>query len=267
MVKTSKSSLFGTCEFAHTVYDAADLVIATICGHGSLTTIPTTEAGAIAAYEAANPDKHRVTVYTYDSLGRRIEERTDVGSTLEQKRLIFYDSLNRVVRTIGNYVVQGSSQAGKWWWNGTYWQYNTTTATQVSQGTYNDQNSIEDLEYNELGQVRLKRDATGQVTLYAYDDAGRVKKIIQHASDPDYFESGVEFQTLDSTVRISGDSYPEISDNDQDLITKYVYDEAGNIIKKRLNPDTSYEQATVYAYDGRNRVKQEDINPVTDEER
>ncbi len=56
MVKTQKSSLFGSCQVSYTVYDDAGNVVATICNYENSGAAPTTAEAAAELYDAGAPD-------------------------------------------------------------------------------------------------------------------------------------------------------------------------------------------------------------------
>jgi YD repeat-containing protein len=89
-----------------------------------------------------------------------------------------------VWRTIDHYQPQGTSAPGDWVWANNQWEY--SPGNPVSHGSDNTGNIIADTDYNDLGLVRLRRDALGSVTLYGYDDAGRLVKTVQNAATPDH---------------------------------------------------------------------------------
>ncbi|MBK9121511.1 MAG: RHS repeat-associated core domain-containing protein [Chloroflexi bacterium] len=268
VIKTVRSSLFGSCLVSETYYDDAGNVTATVCGHSSLD-LGTTYAQLDSVYDPNDPDKHRVTKYAYDPLGRRIEERTDVGSPFEQKHYTAYDALDRVTRTIRNVKPSTTSwlDAAQWVWDATQSRWETATGTAISHGTRNDENLIEDFEYNELGQIRLKRDTLGNVTLYGYDNVARVDKVIESVSKPNFFITGNSVEdppeepapTLQERLTLS--SYLASADPDKDIITKLKYDGAGNRISLRRFTDTDPIETTIdTTYDKMNRVLTETVN-------
>lgn len=215
VVKTQKSSLFGTCEFSYTVYDDTGNVVATVCGPQN-TTAPTTVAAAEAMYDVNDSVKkyNRVTVHEYDELGRRFKTTSNAGMDIEQTNLTVYDVANRVIRNISNYVADVSVP-------------NPFTAahTAFDHGTEENENLVTDTVYNERNLVRKQTDVLGTVTLMGYDDAGRLVKTVRSASSPSY----------DNSYGVSGDpdlsAYTVSSNLDEDLITEQVYDSAGNLVK------------------------------------
>jgi RHS repeat-associated protein len=252
VIKTQKSSLLGSCQFSYTVYDAAGNVLATVCSRQN-TTPPTTVAEALAMYDANDPvKKHtRVTTFEYDSLGRRVKTTANDGAAFARTALTFYDALDRVWRTIDHYQPQGTSAPGDWVWANNQWEY--SPGNPVSHGSDNTANLIADTDYNDLGLVRLRRDALGSVTLYGYDDAGRLVKTVQNAATPGYNN---DFSGASPDPDLS--EYSEnTSSPDKDLITVQVYDAAGNLIKT-IDPLGS---VTVMIYDALNRPFKTIRNP------
>lgn len=245
VVTTRRTSLFGGCEFSHTVYDPSGLVLATVCGPTSTT--PTTVADAQQMYVTNN--QNTVTTYEYDTLGRRIKVNNNdgTGSSNKQTTFTFYDALDRVIRVIANYVnpVVGSTPTyaapGDWYWNaaGSVWKDGTGVTigngTNPNDGTLNTQNVINDTVYNRAGNVRKQIDALGNVTLYGYDSAGRVVKTVRSASWPDYnneYVTDAFGHSPDPDLSEYGTgSYPLSSAPDQDIITTVQYNANGQPVK------------------------------------
>jgi len=213
--RTKQSATFGSCISAEAVHDGAGNVIASLCNYDPGTNPdPTTVAQALMLYNPALPDKNRVTVNVYDALGRRIQTTTDAGAPYALTTLTVYDSLSRIVRTISSYV---PSQ--------TILDPYTHTRADFSHGPNSDQNLITDTTYNERGFVKTQIDVLGNITLYGYDDAGRLIETIAFASQPGY----------DNSYGSHGDpslsQYTTSSAPDQDLISANQYDPVGNLVK------------------------------------
>ena len=60
-----------------------------------------------------------------------------------------YDALSRVQRTIGNYVVQGSSAPGEWVWDSGAARWEDGANNAISFGTEQNENLLSDTRYNE----------------------------------------------------------------------------------------------------------------------
>lgn len=232
VIKRQRSSLFGTCSFNYSVYDDASNVIATVCSQQSVTP-PTSIAEAEALYDAGDPDdKHnRVTVFTYDTLGRRVATRSDASAAFEQTQITAYDTLSRVIRTIGNYVSDVSITHPY-----------TASHSAFDHGSDNTENLVTDTAYNERSLVRKTVDVLGNVTLFGYDAAGRVIKTVRNASNGSY----------DNTFAGDADlsAYVPAEDADLDIISETVYDANGNIVQ-RID---SLGVSDFTVYDGLNRV-------------
>ncbi len=232
VTKTQQSSNFGNCDISYTVYDTAGNVVASICNYDpGMSGDPTTAAEAVALYNASFPDKNRVTTHEYDTMGRRVKTTLNDGASFKQTTLTFYDALNRVARTISNYVNQSGGAAespGLWVWStaNSRWEKSATDTTAISHGTDNNQNVIADIAYNARGMVRLQRDALGNVVLLGYDDAGRLVKTVQSASQPAY-NNDYSGASPDPTLG----SYSPSANVDKDIISSQTYDKAGNLVK------------------------------------
>jgi YD repeat-containing protein len=243
--KGHQSSLLGSCKFSHTFYDDANRVTATVCGTADL---PTTPYTLETLYDNNNPDKYRVTMYEYDTMGRRTRERTNVGSPYEQTRVLFYDSLSRIIKSVANLQPQTTpwSDVGQWYWRLDIERWANATGSAISHGSLNDQNLPEEFQYNELGKVRLKRDTSGQATIYGYTGKGNLRREIKYAKTPDYFTKAPIPSLAD---RISLANYPlDTTIVDADIETLYTYDGASRITSiDRVRIDaTQYETRTEY---------------------
>ncbi len=230
--KTQQSSNFGSCEVSFTLYDAAGNVLASICNFNG--TEPTTVTQAVDLFQAATPEKNRVTTHAYDSLGRRwktsnyytINQRT----VLQRTSLTLYDALGRVRRSIDNYVAQDTSAPGNWVFDGGQWRQERG-GTPITFGDDNNHNLIADTAYNARGLVRRRQDALGNVTLYGYDPADRLVKTVQNASVEGYNN---DYVGADADPDLS--AYPGLAHTlsqlaDRDIITAQGYDPAGNLVR------------------------------------
>ena len=218
ILKTQKSSLFGSCEVSYTVYDLAGSVVASICNYDNNGAAPTTAAEAAALYDLAEPGKNRVTTYTYDPLGRRIETVTNAGDGAHavhaQTTLTVYDALDRVVRTISNYVEDVAITTPF-----------TAAHSAFDHGSGNNANLVTDTAYNARGLVRKQVDVLGRVTLYGYDEADRLVKTVQNASQPSY-NNDYDGTPPDPFLA----NYSANTSADQDIVTTQAYDANGNLV-------------------------------------
>ena len=228
VIRTNKTSMFGTCQYNHTVYDEAGNVLGTACGLVTASPIPSDVTDLLALYDVSDSQKKhtRITTRQYDEMGRRVATTSNAGTTWARTNRTIYDALGRVTRSIQNYVAQGSSAPGDWVWDETAeeWQYSSSVATAVGHGTELDENIISDTQYNGRGLVNLRRDVIGRVTLYGYNNADRLVKTVQNASDQDY---DVSYATGDPDLS----AYVASSNADEDIITEQVYDPNGNVVK------------------------------------
>jgi len=215
MVQTNQNSTFGSCSVSRTVYDAAGNVVASICNYDpGAGPAPTTAAEAVALYNVAFPDKNRVTTYSYDALNRRVQMTSDAGASYAQTGLTVYDALNRVIRTISNYMPNGAIPDPY-----------IHNRIDFLHGTDNTQNLVTDIAYNERGMVSKQIDVLGNITLFGYDDAERLIKTVSNASQPTYnngYGTGGD-PTLGAYV---ANTAPDL-----DLVTRSQYDAAGNLVK------------------------------------
>lgn len=228
VIRTNKTSMFGTCQYNHTIYDEVGNVLGTACGLVTASPLPADVSDLLALYDVNDSQKKhtRITTHEYDEMGRRVASTSNAGTTWARTNRTIYDALGRVVRSIQNYVAQGSSAPGDWVWDASAeeWQYSSTVTTAVSHGTELDENIISDTQYNGRGLVNLRRDVIGRVALYGYNNADRLVKSVQNASDTDY---DMTYATGDPDLS----AYVASSNADQDMITEQVYDPNGNVVK------------------------------------
>ena len=164
-----------------------------------------------------------------------------------------YDTLGRRVRTIANYVVQGSSEPEDWLWDDANQRWEDGANNAINQGNAFDQNLISESSYDRAGRVIFTRDARSTKTVFTYDAAGRRLTVIQAAetslattSYTCYDKAGRVLRTITHYVPLLDENEGEISPdamdeqgnwlfnpathgqyNDQNLITVYHYDRLG----------------------------------------
>ncbi len=233
VVQVNQSSTFGSCAKSRTVYDAAGNVVASICNYENAGAAPTTAAEAIQLRQnTSNPDLNRVTVHEYDALGRRFKTTTEAGTTDALTTLTVYDALGRVIRTIANY---NSATSG-------VTQPFTAAHSAFGHGADNMDNQVTDTVYNQRGQVRKQVDLLGNVTLFGYDEAGRLVKTVRSASQPNY--------NNDYNGDPSLMNYVPNAQADQDILATNAYNANGSLIK---SVDV-LGRVSLTGYDALNRV-------------
>lgn len=269
LVKVRKSSLFGSCKFTYYVYDFAGNLEAVVCSRENVNT-PVTPSDAVSMYDSTDPSKSHVTTYIYDALGRRIKTTSNAGSPNARVDLTFYDGLSRVVRTITNYINQSgtSNEApGLWIWSKDRkrWEKSNTDTTPISHGINQDQNIINDTIYNDRGSVRLQLDPLGNVTLFGYDDIGRlittIRNAIQESYNNNYSGSNAD-PRLANYASVNTDVNAGNDISDRDLVSENVYDASGNLVQTieylPQNTEKSITESgkisTFYVYDALNRL-------------
>lgn len=201
--------------------------------------------------DTANPDQNRLTVYEYDTLGRRVRTTLNAGTSEAQTTLTLYDALGRVIRTITNYVSQNNSAPGAWRWNTADARWDEDNGTPIDHASDLTQNLIQDTVYNARGLVESQRDVLGKVTRYIYNAVGRPVKLIRN-----YVSNGVDPALWEWANNQWEDGSPNHNpinhgtNNDQNLITTSQYDAQGNLVKVM---DT-LGHMTFTVYDALNRV-------------
>ncbi|MEM9954984.1 MAG: RHS repeat-associated core domain-containing protein [Chloroflexota bacterium] len=262
VIRTHKISMFGSCEYNHTVYDEAGNVLGTACGLVTdSNSIPDSITDLNLLYDAADAHKKhtKITAYSYDEMGRRVTSSTSGAVTARTNRTI-YDALGRVVRTIQNYIPETAGMVaytgpGTWVWDGTQWLDDASTPVVIEHGADLDENIIAITSYNKRGLVNMRRDVLGRVTLYGYNDADRLVKTVQNATKVPYDGSN-PITATDYDMRYGSgdpalDDYDLVasSQSDEDIITEQVYDPNGNVI---MSTDTR-GSVTFTVYNALNR--------------
>lgn len=129
-------------------------------------------------------DQNLITETVYDDEGR-VSETMDINRRVSKT---VYDGLSRPVKTIANYVEQGSSDPADWVFESGVWKQ-AASGTAIDHGSNNDQNIISETVYDGDSRVLYTRDVQGQEQYNVYDSAGRVRLrignyAVQGASDP-----------------------------------------------------------------------------------
>src|SRR5690606_10881092 len=86
-----------------------------------------------------------------------------------------FDKLGRVVRTIANYIPQGSSDPADWEWVTDHWEDGASNA--IDHGVHNDQNRIVDYQHDAVGRQTRSMNPEGNTTATTYDQTGRMLTI------------------------------------------------------------------------------------------
>lgn len=250
VVKSSKTSMYGTCEFTYRLYDNAGLLLGQACGVADEDPVETlTELEAL--YDANDVKKQytRITLFEYDEAGRQLAVKVNAQRPdTERSMRLVYDGLGRVVMHIENYVAGGSNPPEYWVWENDAWHDApiSLSGKAIYHGANKDLNIVRQVAYNKRGLVRLERDRIGNVTLFGYDDADRLVRTVQYASDAAY--------TNDYDNDYSLSLYPHNSLQDQDVITDREYDPVGNLTKVIVYEADGTVQETQIAYDELNRA-------------
>ncbi|MEP6983953.1 MAG: RHS repeat-associated core domain-containing protein [Chloroflexota bacterium] len=180
-----------------------------------------------AIIHSANNDQNLITETTYDANGRAQETRDTLGMVTHP----VYDGLGRQVKSVTNYVAQGSTDPADWVWDATDHRWEDGAGTPISFGTDNDQNIISETIYDGNGRVQQTRDVLGRVSYIVYDDVGRAFRTIgnyltQGSSNPFDWE----WDTTDGRWEDgSGNPISFGTDNDQNIISETVYDDRGRV--------------------------------------
>ncbi len=259
VIKTHDLSMLGACQASFTAYDEAGNTRVSFCTPRA-STAPVAAGGDPEAYYFGQyvNGEDKLTIHQYDSLGRRIsvkelsQKNTTIQNSVWIETLTFYDALDRVVRTISNYANQSGGAAEDptlWVWDVTDGRWEKPGGSPISHGADNTQNAIADTAFNARGMVRLTRDTLGNVTLFGYNDAGRLIKTIQSASQPTHNNDYITRPDLSGSPNPTLGAYVANTAPDLDLVTTQEYDPAGNLVK---SVDT-IGNVTFTVYDALNR--------------
>jgi RHS repeat-associated protein len=111
--------------------------------------------------------------------------------------------------------------------------------------------------YDSYGQRTSMTDALGNTWTYTYDDLGR----LIDATDPLERVTHNEYDNAGRLIKVTRNynpSYPQNDDGEVNIVTEYVYDEAGN----QIEVIDTYGNITQYIYDDSNRLIQT-IDPLS----
>jgi RHS repeat-associated protein len=167
-------------------------------------------------YNANQPDQDIVTKMTYDAANRL----TQVEDTLGHKTAFVYDNANHLTRIVRNFVGADPGTVN----------YNPAVP---------DQNIITLYEYDDAGNEGKVTDVLNHVEARCYDNLNRLTRQIQN---------------FKGTATDNPCTYtPTSSSQDEDVITTYVYDAVGNVIRTKQTVDSSRTRIEATCYDNLNR--------------
>ncbi|MCP4360369.1 MAG: RHS repeat protein, partial [Chloroflexi bacterium] len=219
-----------------------------------------------------------VTRYEYDDLGR-VVTTTDA---LNKVTVNEYDNADNLVKVTENYLASQPKN------------HYITPSPGVPGGHYN---LITQYVYDGANRRTIVTDTLGRVTVNLYDDAGRLSQTIenQHPTQSGrnyqkeynlttsygYDEFGRQVAITDTLDHVTRTKYDEDTGRvertivnykngayngnspDEDIITEYVYDAAGNVVQTIELPGAGEERTTCTVYDNLNRVERTLTNCVT----
>ena len=189
-------------------------------------------------------DENQISITEYDVAGR-VQSTTDVRNN---QTYYVYDGLGRRIRTIQNYVAQGSTDPADWVWDDLEstprWEDGADNA--IGHGTTDiyDENVISDTTYSKDGRVISTRSHNGNETQFVYDDAGRRIRTIQNyvargSTDPaDWVWDTNQWED-------GAGNAIHITDFDENLITDTTYNKSGQVVSTRDMRGTQ----TTFSYD------------------
>ena len=189
------------------------------------------KSGGAAIDHGAKNDQNAITETLYDSDGR-VQETRDVLGRLSHN---VYDASGRLVRTVQNYMPQGTSDPKDWVWNSGWKQSGAGGAAAVSNGADNDENMISSTIYDTQGRVSQTIDHRNNANLSLYDVLGRRVKtvtnyLVQGSSDPANWVWSTANNRWEDGV---GTTINFGADKDQNRVTTTAYDLAGRTTSTR----------------------------------
>jgi YD repeat-containing protein len=265
------------------VYDALGRRVKTINNFVAQSTAPETwawneaqqrwEGGSGVAIDfGVAKNQNLISETRYDRVGRVSQTRDVAGKVT----LYLYDRVGRRVRTIANYVAQGSSDPAQWVYRAVNalwaWRQSASSDTLINFGTNFDQNHLSDSVFNQAGQVTSARDARGTATTFAYDRAGRRRSStlasgtgIAVSDYTCYDKAGRVLRQIQSYMPEGGVSPDELvlnsgnrwwqfapiahgNHNDENIISELFYDRASRTVR-RVNAEGNAHETT-YLKDG-----------------
>jgi RHS repeat-associated protein len=200
-------------------------------------------------YDPAQPDKHLVTEYGYDQLGRQITTTVGVGTSLSRTDMTIYNADNTIARTIQNYQHAGYDPAQP------------------------DKHLVTEYGYDQLGRQSFVKDGLGNYDVTSYASNGQVAATIRNCRD-------IQGQPTAHHCASFTPAYP-----DRNVVTRYGYDDlsrttlitetgilTGTFDTTTLQFSSTTERTTRIEYDALNRpvrvtlnyqANQPDYDPVT----
>jgi RHS repeat-associated protein len=179
----------------------------------------------------------------YDARGRVQQTRDQRGNL----SYFVYDTVGRRIRSISNFVDDSYATPDDWVFESGVWK-DGPSGTAIDHGTDNDQNIISETVYDLVGRVVSTFDAAHNETRFVYDDLGRrirsIQNYVSNGEDPSLW-------VWDETVgqkrweESDGTAINHGADNDQNLISETVYNQAGQIVSTRDVRGT----VTAFSYD------------------
>ncbi|GAB5426354.1 MAG: hypothetical protein Crog4KO_35010 [Crocinitomicaceae bacterium] len=194
------------------------------------------DGGSVTIDRGDNYDQNIISKPDYDDEQRVFQTRDARGNLSRQ----VYDEAGRTVMSIANYVeqVDGSGNpvpAETWYWDNAWKGVAdvSNTIVEIDHGTKKDQNRISTSEFDLLGRAYRTRDVAGRESYTVYDAVGRVVRRIQN-----YVEQGTSIpdEWLWTNGRYedgAGTAIDHGIDNDQNIISETVYNQAGQVVSSR----------------------------------
>ncbi len=201
-------------------YDAVDRLVRAVQG---MTLSVGSSCGTNPAFSTA-PDADVVTQYTFDNAGNRLTEVAPDGVITRTE----YDTLNRPIVVIENYVPQGVAP---------------------------DQNIISQTYYDEAGNIQLTIDPLGRMTLMCYDGLNRLSRsIVNFAAPVNFVDTQNHVIVNYPTPDPCSSGFAQNQSADQDIVTDFIYDASGRMIEMHEWLNQTARRITRSDYDGLNRV-------------
>ncbi|GEM_PF-898598 len=218
-------------------------------------------------------DQDRVSTTVYDVAGR-VQQTTGTNGNISY---FVYDELGRQIRTVQNYIVQGSTTPADWLWYAVDKRWEDGYGNAIIHTSDFDENLITETVYDKSGQVTASRDARGTQTTFVYDNSGRRIRVTQAAGTgvastshtcfdkagrmlrmiANWQDDGTNPDERDSSGNWIFDPMNHGRNNDENLLTQYTYDKASR--RTTVINSNGDDNQTTYFKDGT-------VDTVTDPE-
>lgn len=183
----------------------------------------------------ATPDYAYATSYTYRAIGSEAGMLESVRTPSGAVTTFDYDAVGRLVKMVDPRGNEASAVPVEHTWEYVYDDEDRQRFTIAPAPVPGQAQLVSELRYDAVGNNIATIDANGQVTRYVYDERDSLLEVHQSPNrwtDPAINPTGL-------------------------IITEYLHDHLGNMIRVTRAKGAAYERVTDYAYDGLGRIRRE----------